>query len=101
VWVGAAPTGKKPAAVLKRKPSVDEVSMPKAKKAKGGHAVARKYLDHCCQWQNLDVCAAPSSQVKIIAPNKLTSRSKGSLINLIKHHRDLYAKFGHALTLPT
>jgi hypothetical protein len=45
VWVGAAPTGKKPVVALKRKPSAVEVSTSKAKKAKGKPAMARKYLD--------------------------------------------------------
>jgi hypothetical protein len=43
VWVGAAPTGKKPAA-LKRKPSAVDVSTSKSKKAKPAATVARKYL---------------------------------------------------------
>ena len=45
VWVDAAPTGKKPAATLKRKQSEDEVSTLKSKKAKG-RPVAHTYLGH-------------------------------------------------------
>jgi hypothetical protein len=48
VWVGAASTGKKLVTMLKRKPSTDEVSVPKPKKTKGGPVVAGKYLDHKC-----------------------------------------------------
>ena len=44
VWVGAAPTGKKVASALKRKPSADDVSMQKGKKAKGGPVVGCKYI---------------------------------------------------------
>jgi hypothetical protein len=42
--VGAAPTGKKAVAALKRKPSADEVSMQKGQKVKGGPVVACKYM---------------------------------------------------------
>jgi len=84
VWVGAAPTGKKAVAMLKRKPSSDEVSTPKGKKAKGGPVVARKYLGHHFWGQNIDVCAAPSSKAQFVVPSKSKSRSKGSLINSIE-----------------
>jgi hypothetical protein len=53
VWVGAAPTGKKPEAALKRKPSAGEVSPLKTKKAKGKLPEARTYLDYNHQWKEI------------------------------------------------
>ena len=42
--MGAAPTGKKAVAALKRKPSTDDVLMRKGKKVKGGPVVAHRYM---------------------------------------------------------
>ena len=60
-WVGTAPTGKKPAATLKRKQSADEVLMLKAKKAKG-RPVARTYLVHLSVSKYWSMCSPIASQ---------------------------------------